>query len=241
MLVVTCEHASNAVPRDLRPLFKSAGAALRSHRGWDRGAPPLARALSSAFHTPVFMGEWSRLVVDLNRSPGRPAVFSRFTRGLDDVRRALLVDRLHAPHWQAVRGEIEREIDAAGAGGGHGVVLHLGVHSFTPVLRGVRRTADFALLYDPQRPLEKSLCDLWLRALAARAPSLRLRRNYPYLGTADGLTTALRKRFGPDQYAGIEIEINQALLGGESRLPAAMQRAMVDSLRGALGALDEVT
>jgi hypothetical protein len=37
---------------------------------------------------------------------------------------------------------------------------------------------------------------------------MKVRFNYPYKGTSDGLTTTLRKKFGP-QYVGIEIEINQ--------------------------------
>jgi hypothetical protein len=35
-----------------------------------------------------------------------------------------------------------------------------------------------------------------------------LRRNYPYRGQSDGLTTALRRQFGA-RYLGIELEINQ--------------------------------
>ncbi|MFM9956607.1 MAG: N-formylglutamate amidohydrolase [Phycisphaerales bacterium] len=223
-VVITCEHASNAVPRELAPRFRRATKALDSHRGWDPGAPPLARALAQALNAPLFTGKFSRLVVDLNRSACRPAVFSEFTRPLDPVRRALLLDRYHAPHWHAVESEIARAIDE------DAVVLHVGVHSFTPVLHGVRRTADFALLYDPQRPLERDLCARWLEDLAHHAPSLRLRRNYPYLGTADGLTTALRKRFPHDRYAGIEIELNQALLKGTTTLPRRVSDAIVRSL-----------
>ena len=43
---------------------------------------------------------------------------------------------------------------------------------------------------------------------------MKVRFNYPYKGTSDGLTTTLRKKFGP-RYVGIEIEINQKLLSYE--------------------------
>ena len=45
---------------------------------------------------------------------------------------------------------------------------------------------------------------------------LRVRRNYPYRGDADGLTTTLRRRFPWQRYLGIEIEVNQkhVLAGG---------------------------
>jgi hypothetical protein len=37
---------------------------------------------------------------------------------------------------------------------------------------------------------------------------LRVRRNYPYLGKADGFTTYLRRHFPVDRYAGVEFEVN---------------------------------
>jgi predicted N-formylglutamate amidohydrolase len=231
-IVVTCEHASNAVPSEFAAFFRSgaARAALDSHRGWDPGALPLARAMARRLHATMFAGRWSRLVVDLNRSPGnlRGGVLSEFMSGLSEIERTMVIDRLHAPHWHDVEEAIGAELDAGGT------VLHLGVHSFTPVLRGVKRTADFALLYDPGRTLEKELCGTWLDVLSdwsseGQTP-LRLRRNYPYLGTSDGLTTHLRKRFLPGRYAGIEIEFNQALVGPGGRIPGVIGRGIIDAL-----------
>jgi hypothetical protein len=77
-------------------------------------------------------------------------------------------------------------------------------------------------------------------ALAARLraewPTLRIRRNYPYRGWTDGLTTALRGRFPATRYAGIEIEVNQALL----RNPVAwkrVRRALAEAVRQTGGLL----
>lgn len=233
-IVITCEHASNAVPEAFAPLFRRASVDLNSHRGWDPGTLPLAKAIARRFHAPLFVGKWSRLLVDLNRSPGNRGLFSPFTASLDPAARALIADRFHAPHWHAVEHEIAHEIEAGGT------VLHLGVHSFTPVLNAVRRTADFALLYDPRRPIERAFCSAWLERLkqAQTNPALRLRRNYPYLGTSDALTTHLRKRFPADRYAGIEIELNQALLPprakGPLRFPARVEAAAIEALAHAL-------
>ncbi len=242
-IVVSCEHATNAVPRAYAHLFRSAAAkkALNSHRGWDPGAAPLARAIARAFHTSPILGTHSRLVCDLNRSPWnrRGGVTSEFMSPLSEIERAMLIDRLHTPHWQKIEALVSGEIEAGG------VVLHLGVHSFTPVLNGEVRTADFALLYDPRRPLERVTCDLWIDALRdahvadggrRSTPSMRVRRNYPYLGTADGLTTRLRKRFPLRSYAGIEIEMNQALMTRQAiEIGAARTGVILNSLRVALG------
>ena len=48
--------------------------------------------------------------------------------------------------------------------------------------------------------------------VAASAPELRVRRNYPYAGKGDGLTSYLRRRFAQSDYVGIELEINQGIV-----------------------------
>ena len=88
-------------------------------------------------------------------------------------------------------------------------MIHVASHSFTPMLDGVPRQADVAWLYDPRRPGEAAFARAWMLALAKLAPDLRLRRNYPYQGRADGLTASLRKHHPDAAYVGIELEVNQ--------------------------------
>lgn len=206
-LLVTCEHGGNDVPRQYRGVFRGAERVLRSHRGWDPGALELAERMAGALRAPIIAATVSRLVVDVNRSLSNPAVFSEWARQLDDAGRARLV----AEHYLPYRGLVERRVRALAS---RGPVLHVSVHSFTPVLRGVRRDADIGLLYDPSRRAEREISAAWREALGAVAPRLRVRMNYPYRGTSDGLTTALRKQFGPASYAGIELEISQRLVSG---------------------------
>ena len=92
-----------------------------------------------------------------------------------------------------------------------GPVLHLSLHSFTPVLKRQRRSADIGILYDPARTQEMRFAKE-LQSCLRRESTLRVRRNYPYLGYADGMTTWLRKHYAQTQYLGIEIELNQAML-----------------------------
>ena len=98
----------------------------------------------------------------------------------------------------------------------HDKVLHLSIHSFTPILDGVERVCDIGLLYDPRRKREHAFC----RALAKQVrdtTNFTLRSNYPYKGSSDGFTTYLRKHYPESRYCGIEIEINQKLLSGKSK------------------------
>ena len=225
-LVVSCEHAGKRVPHWLRPRFATpeARAALASHRGWDIGALPIARHLARALDAPLFMTGVSRLVVDTNRSLGHHQLFSPWTHDCTPDERERILAAYHHPHREAIR-EAGAEIVAEGD-----TAIHLGIHSFTPVLDGVVRTVDLALLYNPQREAERRLATTWLRHLATAAPDLRLRRNHPYRGNADGLTTTLRREFPPERYLGIEIEVNQALVqdaGARERI----ERLLADTAR----------
>ncbi|HMO03629.1 MAG TPA: N-formylglutamate amidohydrolase [Kiritimatiellia bacterium] len=225
-LVITCEHAGNRVPATYRALFSGAAQRLASHRGWDPGALPLARALARAFGVPCHAVPWTRLLVEANRSPHHPAFWSDLTRSLPAAERARIVSLYWKPHRLAVRASVARALRAGRA------VLHVSVHSFTPELDGAVRNADIGLLYDPRLAFEVRTVRAWQAALAAVDPGLRVRRNYPYRGVADGHTTVLRRVF-PDGYAGIELEVNQGLLYAE---PARVRRAVVASVRAVMDA-----
>ena len=92
------------------------------------------------------------------------------------------------------------------------------------------------LLYDPARHGERELCARWKATLGAMAPAIRVRRNYPYAGKSDGLTSYLRRRFPPDAYVGVELEINQKYPAGPAREWTALRRAIIQSLHVALAA-----
>ena len=223
----TCEHGGNRIPARYRPLFAGRRALLASHRGFDPGALVMAKALARAFDAPLAAATVSRLLVDLNRSLGHRQVFSPMTRAAPAALRARIVDEHYRPH----RTEVERLVCAELARGGR--VIHVASHSFTPVLDGVVRTADVGLLYDPRRRRESALCARWKHALAVRAPALRVRRNYPYAGKGDGLTSYLRTRFDPAAYVGVELEISQRIVAAGAPQFPALRRALIAALRSA--------
>ncbi len=224
VLIVSCEHGGHEVPPAFAPLFEGHRSLLHSHRGWDPGAIELARNLAQAFGARCFASITTRLLVDLNRSVGHPTLFSEITRPLARAARQEIL----ALHYRPYRDAIERDI-AQHIGAGRSV-LHVASHSFTPVLGEAVRRADVAWLYDPRRPAESELAARWLAALAHRAPSLRLRRNYPYQGRADGLAALLRKRFSDSAYAGIELEVNQAFVAQGGVSWVRLRSNLIDAL-----------
>lgn len=224
--LVTCEHGGNRIPARYAALFHDAGPLLRSHRGYDRGALRMARALARILAAPLQASTISRLLIDLNRSPDRPDLYSEFTRNLpQDVR-----DEIFECCYRSYRTRVETAVAQARAAGKD--VLHVSCHSFTPVLDGEVRTVDVGLLYDPARANEAALCRAWRAALRQRMPRLRVRMNEPYAGIADGLTTTLRARHS-DGYAGIELEINQKLMRSPQAW-AALRLAIAHALAAAL-------
>ncbi|NJK89990.1 MAG: N-formylglutamate amidohydrolase [Myxococcales bacterium] len=231
-ILITCEHATHVVPTALQAEFRGARQALRSHRGHDIGALPVAKQMAKELEAPLVCASVSRLVIDANRSLHHPRLFSEWTRGLPDWHKADLIRTWWEPHRRRVEAFVEELSSRSGP------VLHFGVHSFTPVLDGVVRDADLALLYDPSRELEARFAREWSKAPSLKSRGFRLRRNYPYRGISDGLTTALRRSFSKRKYLGFEIEMNQELFAQRGRareLASVLVDAIRSSVRSAIG------
>ncbi|HYN12030.1 MAG TPA: N-formylglutamate amidohydrolase [Burkholderiales bacterium] len=224
---MTCEHGGNRIPAPYRRLFVGRQALLDSHCGYDPGALAMASALARAFRAPIVTSTVSRLLIDLNRSIGHAQLFSAATRGAPARLRAKLVEQ----HYRPYRERVERLVRQSLSRGRR--VIHVSSHSFTPELDGKLRCADVGLLYHPGRRGEAELCARWKASLAARAPQLRVRRNYPYAGKGDGLTSHLRRLFPPTKYVGIELEVNQGIVFAAARGWAVLRGVLIDSLRTA--------
>jgi predicted N-formylglutamate amidohydrolase len=204
-ILITCEHASNSIPAKFKHLFLGKKNILMSHRGYDQGSKYLGKVLSIGLNAPVIYGNFSRQLIDLNRSAHHRNAFSEITKFLSIAEKQYVICKYHQLHWEKINSIIEEKISA-----GH-VVLHLGVHSFTPVLNNKVRTADVGILYDPRRKKERNFAQVCVKRLRENS-QLRFRRNYPYLGKLDGLTTVLRKKYSEKSYIGLEIEVNHAVI-----------------------------
>jgi len=209
---VSAEHASPETPEELGDLGVPASV-YDSHVVWDPGAPEIATALA-AIHddAPLILGEWARLIADLNRSPTNRAVIPENLFGedvpgnvdLSEDERGARIERYHKPYWDRIREQVgvaEAEGQAA---------LHWSIHSFTPVFHGQLREVDFGLLIDPERPIDRAICDRLQAKLQHYGYVVRY--NEPWDGRSDGLTTAMRHVFDADLYIGLEIEVSQRFL-----------------------------
>ena len=177
-VLLVCDHASHRVPERLGNLGVSA-ADLRTHLGVDIGAGAVVRFLSSALQLPAVLAGYSRLVVDCNRRLDDPSAFPVCVDGvtvpgnreLNHEDRLARADAVYWPYHHAVRDQLRRLESRAGA------PALITVHSFTPVLDGVRRPWHFGILWDKDPRLPVPLME-GLR----RYPDVQVGNNQPYSG-----------------------------------------------------------
>jgi len=220
-LIFTCEHGGNIIPSEYLKYFNNAQSPLNSHRGLDYGAIDLfnyCKELSDYSKS----NSVSRLLIELNRSINNPKLFSEFSKILKPSEKEKLINEIYLPY----RNEVENVINAEIKEGEE--VVHISFHSFTPELDGKHRNTDIGLLYDPSRTSEKKISKNLKQLLKEELPKLKVRYNYPYLGKADGFTTALRKKF-PNHYSGIELEINQKYSSNNS-MNSNLKKSFYNSL-----------
>lgn len=225
-VLVSCEHASNRLPAPLRLDAEL----LKLHIAWDPGARQIARRLAKRFGAPLWEGEVSRLVVDLNRTLGNRVLMRRvsdghpipFNRGLTEAERRQRLERYYLPYRRAVECGVRQIISK------HGRCVHLCVHTFTPQLAGRRRGNDIGLLHDPKWGIERQVCAEIRHGLDQQGEFV-VWFNRPYSGTADGILPAMRALLDPAHYVGLEIEVNQKFAGNAGAL-----RRIADELAEAI-------
>ena len=180
--LVTCDHASNAVPDWVGGGDLGISAAdMGRHIAWDVGARGLALALGAALDSPVILSCFSRLVIDPNRGEEDPTLVMRLydgtiipaNRSVDAVEVERRLATLHRPYHTAYAAMAARQQET----------VIVAIHSFTPCLRGrLPRPWQVGVLYShldtrPSLPLIDGL-----RAL----PDLCVGDNEPYAGHLPG-------------------------------------------------------
>ena len=151
-VLVTCEHASNDLPRGL----ELDPALLQLHIAYDPGAAEIARFLATEFRAPLHRGKYSRLVVDLNRTVGNRNLIRTvtdghrilFNYGLSESDRRRRIERYYRPYRRAVARDVARIVAREGR------CIHLCIHTYAPELAGKLRRNDIGILYDPERQPE---------------------------------------------------------------------------------------
>lgn len=225
-IVISCDHASNAMPPDYRGLGLSPDDIAR-HIAWDPGALPVARALSAHFDAPLVHSRYSRLLLDVNRAPGEPGSIASLSEttgipgnaGISDAEAELRRIALYEPFHAALK----RVLDARDAG----ATAFVTVHTFTPVYRGVDRPWHVGIVHDADMRLSGPLLE------AARGDGdMVIGDNEPY-GPADRVYHTVERHAGARCMPAVMIEIRNDLVAdaaGQARIAARLARWMEAAL-----------
>ncbi|QXP60011.1 N-formylglutamate amidohydrolase [Olleya sp. HaHaR_3_96] len=219
-LVITCEHGGNTIPPEYQSFFTDTDL-LHSHRGYDLGALDVFQYLKPIADYTNY-STTSRLLIELNRSLGHKNLYSEFTKDLPNIEKHKIVANYYANYRTEVIDYIDTNIK------NNESIIHVSIHSFTPQLHSVVRHCDIGLLFDSRKSNEKQFVIALKDNIKNIDPNYRVRFNYPYLGKADGFTTALRTQF-PNNYIGIEIEINQSFCV-DNKMPDTIKTVLKESI-----------
>ena len=205
-LLITCEHASNAVPA---PLTKTPADQrwLDDHWGWDIGAADVVKELVRIKSCVGVLCGYSRLVIDANRELDHADLIRRqiygeplsFNRGLNDAEVDRRAAEFHAPYHEAVSQQLKKRLELDGD------VLLLSVHSFTPELDGERRPMEIGVLFDNYEAVAERLGGL------IEAQGFKTALNEPYSGMS-GLIFSANLHGSNHGVIYIELEIRQDLI-----------------------------
>jgi predicted N-formylglutamate amidohydrolase len=174
--LIVADHAGNLVPRALHGLGVSEAERGR-HIGWDIGIAAVTRLLADALGATVIQQNYSRLVIDANRTPGTESSMPEVSEltavpgnvGLSESDKAARVREIFRPYHDAIETELNRRRQA-----GRAAAL-IAMHSFTPVFKGVARPWHAGVLYN-RDPRFAHL----LMALLKREAGLVVGDNEPY-------------------------------------------------------------
>jgi predicted N-formylglutamate amidohydrolase len=213
-ILITCEHASNFVPEKFKNYFINNNDLLKTHKALDIHAKPAAEQLYSNlknnFSCSIHLAQITRLLIDHNRSLNNYNIWSEISKNFNHKEKKLLIDQYYQPYINNILNEIATKIV-------NNTILHISMHSFTNKLNNQIRNNDLGILYDPRRKIEQKFAIILQNRLCN---DFKVRRNYPYLGRSDGLTSQLRKIYPEDKYLGYEIEINQSFINWQTIIEA---------------------
>ena len=181
--VILCDHASNRVPPEIANGDLGLPAAdMERHIAYDVGAAGVSKFLGEALDAPVLLSEFSRLVIDPNRSEDDPTLIMQLydgsiipaNRNITDADRNHRIETYHRPYRKAAE-EISNSRKNP---------ILIAVHSFTPQLKNrPARPWELGILYAHDQRYSDPLIKV-----AEEKTDYTIGKNQPYNGALEGDT-----------------------------------------------------
>ena len=215
-VVLTCEHASYALP----PEYETLGITpdeLRRHIGWDIGARAVVQEIIQHIDSTAILSQYSRLLIDCNRDlsdddliiPESDGTCVPANVNLTEADQQQRITQFYQPYHAAVDHVLTQKAPQP--------VFLLSVHSFTPVLGKKKRSFDSGILFDHYEDLAQEFGQRLSHA------GYRVRYNEPYSGY-DGLIFSARSHGERHNLVYLEIEMNNGLLLDRTGIAAMGQK-----------------
>jgi predicted N-formylglutamate amidohydrolase len=205
--VLVCEHANNALPKELGNLGLGMED-LQKHIAWDIGAEGVSRLLSRLLDAPLALQRYSRLAYDCNRPPeseGAMPELSETTvvpgnKSLSPADKMRRVDAIYRPFHNGLAHVLDQR---ACAGKPTSLVT---IHSFTKTYKGKDRAVELGILFDR----DARIADKLIKGF----PNIDARLNEPY-GPKDGVMHTINLHAAPRGLKSVMIEIRNDLIANE--------------------------
>ena len=203
--LITCEHASNALPPELIATAADQKF-MDTHWAWDLGAPQVSRELSQKTDSPAVLATLSRLVCDVNRGPehanwirkqalGHYFSFNANVSEAEHTRRRI---NYYEPYHRAVDSMARLRTNV------NSKVLLIAIHSFTPHYDGEDRWMEMGVVFDECAKEADQLYE------SLRKEGFSTALNEPYSG-ALGQMYSPRRHGKHNSIPYLEIEMRQDL------------------------------
>ena len=223
-LLLACDHASRRIPRFLGDLGVPHDC-FDTHIAWDIGAGAVTRLLCERLGCGAVLGNFSRLVVDLNRDLEDPTAFPAISDGvlvpgnlsLTVGARADRARSIFKPYHEALK-RLRQSFSSTNQR-----PVMICIHSFTPYLHGLFRAWEIGVLWDKDARLPLPL----IAALRASS-GICVGDNMPYSGRHHADFT-IDHHAEPAGLAHAGIEIRQDLISdiqGQGRWAKTIAEAL---------------
>ena len=208
-IMFCCDHASNFVPKKFNNLGLQ-NYLLKSHIAYDIGARSLTLELAKLINTTAILGKYSRLLVDLNRSPSHHNIIPRSSDKANIPLNANLtqsdfqnrITKYYLPYHKALDMKLkmmDKKFKCK--------TSLICIHSFTPSLKGKKlRPWHIGLLHRNDLRLVQPISN-YLKL----HKKLKVANNVPYSGY-DEINYTMTKHGELDKRPFISIEIRNDLI-----------------------------
>jgi predicted N-formylglutamate amidohydrolase len=218
-MVLLGDHARRTLPEEYGSLGLPASEFDR-HIAYDIGVETVTRELAATLGVPAVLANFSRLLIDPNRGEDDPTLIRQLYDGtivpgnypMAPEERKRRLDRFYRPYHDAVGAMIASVAQAS-----RKAPFIFSVHSFTPVMQGIRRPWHVGILWDVDDRVARPLIDM-----LAADKTLVVGDNEPYDGALRGDT--MFRHAIVNGFAHALIEIRQDLIADREDAAAWAER-----------------